>query len=142
MHRMPPIMATVRIDPLWHCAEHARRVTTSSGEPSILYCRGRLRLFRVLDSRFWRAATIARANCGIGILMVELGKALLGLGLLLAVIGGVLLIASRFGLPLGRLPGDISYRGKNVSFFFPIGTSILISVVLSVIFYLISRFRR
>lgn len=74
--------------------------------------------------------------------MVELGKALLGLGLLLAVIGGVLLIASRFGLPLGRLPGDISYRGKNVSFFFPIGTSILISVVLSVIFYLISRFRR
>lgn len=74
--------------------------------------------------------------------MVELGKAFLSLGLLLAVIGGVLLIASRFGLPLGRLPGDISYRGKNVSFFFPIGTSILISVVLSVIFYLISRFRR
>lgn len=74
--------------------------------------------------------------------MVELGKALLGLGLLLAVIGGVLLIAGRFGLPLGRLPGDLSYRGKNVSFFFPIGTSILISVVLSVIFYLISRFRR
>lgn len=74
--------------------------------------------------------------------MVELGKALLGLGLLLAVIGGVLLIAGRFGLPLGRLPGDLSYRGKNVSFFFPIGTSILISVFLSVIFYLISRFRR
>jgi hypothetical protein len=58
------------------------------------------------------------------------------------VIGGVLLIAGRFGLPLGRLPGDFSYRGKNVSFFFPLGTSILISVVLSVIFYLISRFRR
>jgi uncharacterized integral membrane protein len=74
--------------------------------------------------------------------MIELGKALLGLGLLLAVIGGVLLIAGRFGLPLGRLPGDFSYRGKNVSFFFPLGTSILISVVLSVIFYLISRFRR
>jgi hypothetical protein len=74
--------------------------------------------------------------------MVEVGKALLGLGLLLAVIGGVLLIAGRFGLPLGRLPGDFSYRGKNVSFFFPLGTSILISVVLSVIFYLISRFRR
>jgi hypothetical protein len=74
--------------------------------------------------------------------MVELGKALLGLGLLLVVIGAVLLIAARFGLPLGRLPGDIAYRGKNVSFFFPIGTSILISIVLSVIFYLISRFRR
>lgn len=74
--------------------------------------------------------------------MVELGKALLGLGLLLAVIGGVLLIAARFGLPLGRLPGDVSYRGKNVSVYLPLGTSILISIVLSVIFYLISRFRR
>lgn len=74
--------------------------------------------------------------------MSELGKALLGLGFLLVVIGAVLLIAGRMGLPLGRLPGDVSYRGKNFSVFFPIGTSILISVVLSVIFYLISRFRR
>ncbi len=74
--------------------------------------------------------------------MAELGKGLLGLGLLLILIGAVLLIAARFGLPLGLLPGDIAYRGKNVSFFFPLGTSILISVVLSVIFYLISRFRR
>ena len=74
--------------------------------------------------------------------MVELGKMLLFLGVLLVVIGAVLLIAARFGLPLGRLPGDVSYRGKNVSVYFPLGTSILISVVLSVIFYLISRFRR
>jgi hypothetical protein len=74
--------------------------------------------------------------------MVELGKALLGLGLLLVVIGAVLLVAARFGLPLGRLPGDIAYRGKNVSVFFPLGTSILISIVLTIIFYLISRFRR
>lgn len=74
--------------------------------------------------------------------MAELGKALLGLGVLLVVVGGALLLAGRFGVPLGRLPGDISYRGKNVSVFFPLGTSILLSVVLSVIFYLISRFRR
>ncbi|MGA8742824.1 MAG: DUF2905 domain-containing protein [Terracidiphilus sp.] len=74
--------------------------------------------------------------------MAEFGKALLGLGLLLVLIGALLLIAARFGLPLGRLPGDISYRGKNVSFFFPLGTSILVSVVLSIVFYLISRFRR
>ena len=46
------------------------------------------------------------------------------------------------GLPLGRLPGDISYKGKNVSFYFPLGTSIVISVVLSVVLYLLSRFRR
>ena len=74
--------------------------------------------------------------------MVELGKALLGLGLLLVVMGAVLIIAARFGLPLGRLPGDVAYRGKNVSVFFPLGTSILISAVLSLFFYLISRFRR
>lgn len=74
--------------------------------------------------------------------MVELGKALLGLGVLLVIVGSALLLAARFGLPLGRLPGDISYRGKNVSVFFPLGTSILLSVVLSVILYLISRFRR
>jgi hypothetical protein len=74
--------------------------------------------------------------------MNELGKALLGLGLLLAVIGGVLLLAGRFGLPLGRLPGDMTYRGKHVSVFFPLGTSILISIVLSVLFYLFSHLRR
>jgi len=74
--------------------------------------------------------------------MIELGKVLLGFGLLLVVIGAALLIAARFGVPLGRLPGDFAYRGKNVSVFFPLGTSILISVVLSILFYLISRFRR
>ena len=74
--------------------------------------------------------------------MAELGKALLGLGILLAIVGAGLMVAARFGLTLGRLPGDISYRGKNVSVFFPLGTSIVLSVVLSAIFYLISRFRR
>jgi hypothetical protein len=74
--------------------------------------------------------------------MSELGRAILGLGLLLVLIGGVLMLAARFGLPLGRLPGDIAYRGKNISFYFPLGTSILISVVLSLLFYLFSHLRR
>jgi hypothetical protein len=74
--------------------------------------------------------------------MNELGKALLGLGLLLVLIGAALVLASRFGLPLGRLPGDFAYRGKNVSFFLPLGTSILISIVLSLLFYLFSHLRR
>jgi hypothetical protein len=74
--------------------------------------------------------------------MVELGKALLGLGLLLALVGAILLVAAKISLPLGRLPGDISYKGKSVSVYFPLGTSILVSVVLAVIFYLASRFRR
>lgn len=73
--------------------------------------------------------------------MADIGKALLVLGLLLVVIGAVLLIASRFGIPLGRLPGDIAYRGERVSVFLPLGTSILISVVLSILLYLVSRFR-
>lgn len=74
--------------------------------------------------------------------MSELGKALVGLGLLLVLIGGVLLLAGRMGLPLGRLPGDISYRGKNVSIYFPLGTCILLSVILSLVFYLFSRFHK
>jgi hypothetical protein len=73
--------------------------------------------------------------------MNDLGKALVGIGLLLAVLGAVLILAARVGLPLGRLPGDIAWRGKNVSIFFPLGTSILASIVLSAIFFLISRFR-
>jgi hypothetical protein len=74
--------------------------------------------------------------------MIEFGKALLGIGALIALIGALLLVAGRFGLPLSRLPGDIAYRGKNVSVFIPIGTSILISLVLSAILYLISRLHR
>jgi hypothetical protein len=74
--------------------------------------------------------------------MNEIGKVLVGLGLLLVVVGSVVLLFGRFGLPLGRLPGDVAYKGKHVSVYFPLGTSILISIVLSVIFYLFSRFRR
>jgi hypothetical protein len=74
--------------------------------------------------------------------MNDLGRLLVGLGLFLLVAGGVLLLLGRTGLPLGKLPGDISYRGKNFSFYFPLGTSILLSVLLSVVFYFLSRFRR
>ena len=74
--------------------------------------------------------------------MHDFGKILLAAGLLLAFMGVVMLIAPRIGLPLGRLPGDISYKGRNFSFYFPLATSILISVVLSVILCFFSRFRR
>jgi hypothetical protein len=74
--------------------------------------------------------------------MSELGKALIVLGVLVALVGTVLLFASRTGLPLGRLPGDFAYKGKNASFYFPLGTCILISVVLTALLYLLSRFRR
>jgi hypothetical protein len=74
--------------------------------------------------------------------MNDLGRLLIGLGLLLVIGGGLLLLLGRAGIPLGRLPGDISYRGKNFSLYVPLGTSILLSILLSVVFYLLSRFRR
>lgn len=74
--------------------------------------------------------------------MTEWGKALLAIGLAIAVLGAALLVAGRMGLPLGRLPGDFAYRGKHVSVFFPLGTCLLISIVLSVLLYLLSRFHR
>lgn len=74
--------------------------------------------------------------------MTEWGKALLAIGVAIALLGAVLLLAGRIGLPLGRLPGDMAYRGKHVKVFFPLGTSILVSVVLSLLLYLLSRFHR
>ena len=74
--------------------------------------------------------------------MVELGKALLGLGILLAILGGALLLAGRAGLPLGRLPGDFAYRGKNVRLYFPLGTSVLVSAILTLLLYLFSKMRK
>ena len=74
--------------------------------------------------------------------MNDLGRLLIGVGLVLVIAGALLLLLGRTGFPLGRLPGHISYRGRNVSVYFPLGTSILLSVVLSLVFYLLSRFRR
>jgi len=74
--------------------------------------------------------------------MADLGKVLALLGVILAVAGMVMVLLGRTGVPLGRLPGDILYRGKNATFYFPLATSILLSVVLSFVLYLIGRFRR
>ena len=74
--------------------------------------------------------------------MNELGKLLLVLGGMIILVGGVLLLAGRFNLPLGRLPGDIVYRGKNTVFYFPLTTCVVISVVLSLLFWLFGRGHR
>jgi len=63
-------------------------------------------------------------------------------GAVAIVAGLALMLLGRANIPLGRLPGDIVYRGKNSTFYFPLATSILISVVLSVVLYLIGRFWR
>ncbi|HEX3741081.1 MAG TPA: DUF2905 domain-containing protein [Terriglobales bacterium] len=71
--------------------------------------------------------------------MTDIGKMLLFLGLVLAAVGLALVLLGRTNLPVGRLPGDIVYRGKNTIFYFPLATSILLSVVLSLIFYVIGK---
>ena len=74
--------------------------------------------------------------------MTNLGKLLIFCGFLLLIAGVVLVLLGRTHLPLGKLPGDIIYRGKNTTFYFPLATSILLSVVLSLLLYLVSRWRR
>jgi hypothetical protein len=74
--------------------------------------------------------------------MADLGKLLLILGGVIVLIGVVLLLAGRFNLPLGRLPGDFTYRGKNTVVYFPLATSIIISIVLSLIVWLFNRGRQ
>jgi hypothetical protein len=73
--------------------------------------------------------------------VADVGKLLIFLGAIIAVVGIVLVFFGRTNLPLGRLPGDIIYRGKHTTFYFPIATSVLLSVVLSVVLYVIGRFR-
>lgn len=73
--------------------------------------------------------------------MAEAGKAIVVLGLVLVAVGLGLMAAARWGVPLGRLPGDFAWRGKHVAVFFPLGTSILLSVVVSLVLYLLARMR-
>ena len=78
-----------------------------------------------------------------------IGKILIAIGLVIVVLGGLLVGADRIpGLGnafswLGKLPGDVSFKRDNVSFYFPIGTSLLLSVLLSLLFLLLGwLFRR
>lgn len=74
--------------------------------------------------------------------MGDVGKLLIFFGFLLLLAGVVLILLGRAHFPLGKLPGDLIYRGKNTTFYFPLATSILLSVVLSVLLYVVSRWRR
>jgi hypothetical protein len=73
---------------------------------------------------------------------MEFGKLLILLGAMLVAAGVVVMLLGRMHLPLGRLPGDIVYKGKNTRVYFPLATSLLLSVVLSILLYLVSRWRR
>ena len=73
--------------------------------------------------------------------MLSMGKLLVFAGLVIAAVGLGLMLLGRTNLPIGRLPGDIIYRGKNTSFYFPLTTCILVSVVLTLVFYLLGKMR-
>jgi uncharacterized membrane protein YidH (DUF202 family) len=69
----------------------------------------------------------------------QLGKFLVLVGVLLVAVGLLLMAGARFSFfSLGRLPGDIVYKGKNVQFYFPIVTCVLLSVVLTLVLWVIS----
>lgn len=74
--------------------------------------------------------------------MGDLGRMLVLLGGLLLGLGLMLIFAGKINLPIGRLPGDIVVRGKNTTFYFPLVTSILLSVLLSLVLYVVNRMRR
>ena len=74
--------------------------------------------------------------------MAEIGRLLVVVGAVLLALGAVFLLLGRTHVPLGRLPGDITYRGKNTTVFFPLATSLLLSIFLTLLFYLMGRFRR
>ena len=72
----------------------------------------------------------------------DIGRSLLFFGGLLVVLGALLYFGNKLPFRLGRLPGDIVHRGEHTTFYFPVVTCLVISVVLSLLFWLISQFRR
>lgn len=74
--------------------------------------------------------------------MTDLGKLLIFLGGTIVLVGIVVVVLGRLHLPIGRLPGDIVYRGKNTTVYFPLATSILLSVILTILLYAVGKWRR
>jgi hypothetical protein len=69
----------------------------------------------------------------------DFGRALIFLGVIIAIVGAVFYFSGRANLPIGRLPGDITFRKGNFTFYAPLATSILLSIILSVIVYFLNR---
>jgi hypothetical protein len=72
----------------------------------------------------------------------DLGRVLLILGAVIAIVGALLYFGARLPFRLGRLPGDIIHRGEHTTFYFPIVSCLVISIVLSFILWLFANFRR
>ncbi len=74
--------------------------------------------------------------------MGDVGRMLVFLGGVLLAIGVALILAGKMNLPIGRLPGDIVVRGKNSTFYFPLMTSVVLSVILTLVLWVVNRMRR
>lgn len=74
--------------------------------------------------------------------MGDVGRTLVLIGGLLLGLGLVLILAGKLNLPIGRLPGDIVVRGKNTTFYFPLMTCIMLSVILTLVLWVVGRMRR
>ena len=72
----------------------------------------------------------------------ELGRTLLFLGGFVVLVGALLLFGGKLPFRLGRLPGDIVYRGEHTTIYFPIVTCLVFSIGLNLLLWLFSRFRR
>jgi low affinity Fe/Cu permease len=70
----------------------------------------------------------------------QIGKFLILMGVIIALVGAVLMISGRIGL--FKLPGDFVFSGKNWKIYLPIATSIIISIILTIILMLINYFRK
>lgn len=73
--------------------------------------------------------------------MSGLGRTLVVLGIVLVLLGLVISLGERLPVRFGRLPGDFVWRGKNSTFYFPLATSILLSIVLTLVMWVINRMR-
>jgi len=71
--------------------------------------------------------------------MDGLARVLILLGVALLALGGVLLLLARLHLPLGRMPGDVVYRGKHTTIYVPLATSLLLSLLITLVLKLVTR---
>ena len=74
--------------------------------------------------------------------MTELGKFLIFAGVILIFVGAALMVFGKAGIPLGKLPGDIVYRGKNSTVYFPLATSIVLSAALTLVMWVLGKWRK
>jgi hypothetical protein len=93
-----------------------------------------------MDRWSWTITSPGQWSAIKGSAMETFAKYLVIGGIILILVGGGVYLAAKFGIPLGRLPGDIRIEGENGSFYFPLTSSILVSIILSIMINLISRF--